>query len=82
MALCFFRYAVASNKTYFMSLLVDLWIILFYLGNIEYHLVAINFNYVQADFFDIFSYCYPYKNSLILYYSFILFYYRPINNIK
>jgi hypothetical protein len=65
-----------------MSFLVDLWIILSYPGNTEYHLVVIDFNYVQADFFDIFSYCYLYKNSLILYYSFILFYYCPINNTK
>jgi hypothetical protein len=65
-----------------MSFLVDFWIMLSYLGNTEYHLVIIDFNYVQADFFDMFSYCYLYKNSLILYYSFVLFYRRPINNIK
>jgi hypothetical protein len=53
-----------------------------YLGNTEYHLVAIDFNYIQADFFDIFSYYYPYKDSLMSYYSFILFYYCPINNTK
>jgi hypothetical protein len=53
-----------------------------YPGNTEYHLVAIDLNYVQADFFDIFSYCYLYKNNLILYYSLVLFYYYPINNTK
>jgi hypothetical protein len=55
---------------------------LFYLGDTEYHLVAIDFNYVQADFFDMFSYYYLYKNSFILYYSFVLFYRYLINNIK
>jgi hypothetical protein len=65
-----------------MSFLVDLWIILFYPGNTEYYLVAIDLNYIQADFFDISSYYYLYRNSLMLYYSFILFYYRPINNTK
>jgi hypothetical protein len=65
-----------------MSFLVDLWIILFYLGNTEYHLVVINLNYIQANFFNMFSYYYLYKNSLILYYSLILFYCRPINNTK
>jgi hypothetical protein len=55
---------------------------LFYPGNTEYHLVAIDLNYIQADFFDISSYYYLYKNSLMLYYSFILFYYYPINNTK
>ena len=65
-----------------MSFLVDLWIILSYLRDTEYYLVAINLNYVQADFFDMFSYYYLYKNSLISYYSLILFYCRPINNTK
>jgi hypothetical protein len=65
-----------------MSFLVDFWIILSYLGNIEYHLVAIDLNYIQADFFDISSYYYLYRNSLVLYYSFILFYYCLINNTK
>jgi hypothetical protein len=55
---------------------------LFYPGNTEYYLVVIDFNYVQADFFDMFSYYYLYKNNLISYYSFILFYYYSINNIK
>jgi hypothetical protein len=55
---------------------------LFYPGNTKYHLVVINLNYIQADFFDISSYCYPYKDSLVLYYSFILFYRYFINNIK
>jgi hypothetical protein len=55
---------------------------LFYPGNIKYHLVAADLNYIQADLFDIFSYYYPYKNNLMLYYSFVLFYYYPINNIK
>jgi hypothetical protein len=53
-----------------------------YPGNTKYYLVTIDFNYIQVDFFDIFSYYYLYKNSLMLYYSFILFYYCPINNIK
>jgi hypothetical protein len=65
-----------------MSFLVDLWIILSYPGNTEYHLVITDLNYIQADFFDVSSYYYLYKNSLISYYSFILFYYRFINNIK
>jgi hypothetical protein len=65
-----------------MSFLVDLWIILFYLGNTEYYLVTINLNYIQVDFFDMFSYYYLYRNNLMLYYSLILFYYYPINNIK
>jgi hypothetical protein len=65
-----------------MSFLVDLWIMLFYLRNTEYHLVVIDLNYIQVYFFDMSSYYYLYKNSLISYYSFILFYYRPINNIK
>jgi hypothetical protein len=55
---------------------------LFYLGNIKYYLVVINLNYIQANLFDMFSYYYLYKNSLILYYSLVLFYYYPINNIK
>jgi hypothetical protein len=55
---------------------------LFYLGNTEYYLVVINLNYIQADFFNVSSYCYLYKNSFVLYYSFVLFYRRPINNIK
>jgi hypothetical protein len=82
MVLYFLQHVVAFSKTYFISFLVDLWIILFYLGNTEYYLVVTNLNYVQVDFFDIFSYYYLYRNSLILYYSFILFYYYPINNIK
>jgi hypothetical protein len=65
-----------------MSSLVDLWIILFYLRNIEYHLVIVDLNYVQVDLFDMFSYYYLYKNSFIPYYSLVLFYYYPINNIK
>jgi hypothetical protein len=65
-----------------MSFLVDLWIILFYLGNTKYYLVAIDLNYIQADLFDMFSYYYLYRNSLISYYSLILFYYYSINNIK
>jgi hypothetical protein len=55
---------------------------LFYLGNIEYYLVVIDLNYIQVDFFDMFSYCYLYRNSLMLYYSLVLFYRRPINNTK
>jgi hypothetical protein len=65
-----------------MSFLIDLWIILSYLGYTEYYLVAIDFDYIQVNFFDIFSYYYLYRNSFILYYSLILFYYRPINNTK
>jgi hypothetical protein len=65
-----------------MSFLVDLWIMLSYLGNTKYHLVVIDFDYIQADLFDIFSYYYPHKNSLMLYYSLVLFYYCSINNIK
>jgi hypothetical protein len=65
-----------------MSLLVDLWIMLFYLGDIEYYLVATDPNYIQVDFFDIFYYYYLYKNGLMTYYSLVLFYYYPINNIK
>jgi hypothetical protein len=65
-----------------MSFLVNLWIILFYLGNTEYHLVATNPNYIQANLLDMFSYYYLYRNSLISYYSFVLFYYYPINNTK
>jgi hypothetical protein len=53
-----------------------------YLGNTKYHLVAIDLNYIQVDFFDISFYYYPYRNSLMLYYSLILFYYCPINNTK
>jgi hypothetical protein len=82
MALYFLWRAVISNETYLIYFLVDLWIILSYLGNTEYHLVATDLNYIQADFFDISSYYYLYKNNLILYYSFILFYYRSINNTK
>jgi hypothetical protein len=55
---------------------------LFYLGDTEYHLVVIDLNYIQVDFFDIFSYCYLYKNSFISYYPFVLFYYYLINNTK
>jgi hypothetical protein len=80
--LYFLRYVVASSKTYFMSFLVDLWIILSYPGNTEYHLVVTDLNHIQVDFFDVFSYYYLYRNSLILYYSFILFYYYLINNTK
>jgi hypothetical protein len=65
-----------------MSFLIDLWIILFYLRNTEYYLVVANLNYIQADLFDVFSYCYSHKNSLMLYYSFVLFYCCPINNTK
>jgi hypothetical protein len=65
-----------------MSFLVDFWIILFYPGNTKYYLVTIDLNYIQVDFFDISSYYYLYKNSLISYYSLILFYYYPINNTK
>jgi hypothetical protein len=65
-----------------MSLLVNLWIMLSYLGNTEYHLVVIDLNYIQADYLDMFSYYYPYRNSLISDYSLILFYYYPINNNK
>jgi hypothetical protein len=53
-----------------------------YLGNTEYHLVVIDLNYIQADFLDMLSYYYLYKNSLMTYYSLILFYYCPINNTK
>jgi hypothetical protein len=53
-----------------------------YPGNTEYHLVVIDLDYVQANLFDMFSYYYLYKNSLMLYYSFVLFYRYPINNIK
>jgi hypothetical protein len=53
-----------------------------YLEDTEYYLVVIDFNYIQVDFFNMFSYCYLYKNSFMLYYSFVLFYYCPINNIK
>jgi hypothetical protein len=55
---------------------------LFYLGNTEYHLVVIDLNHIQVDFFDMFSYFYLYRNSLMSYYSLILFYCRPINNTK
>jgi hypothetical protein len=55
---------------------------LFYLGDTEYHLVVTDLNYIQADLFGVFSCCYPYRNSLISYYSLVLFYYYPINNIK
>jgi hypothetical protein len=55
---------------------------LFYLGDTKYYLVATNSNYVQVDFFDIFSYYYPYKDSFISYYSLVLFYCCPINNTK
>jgi hypothetical protein len=65
-----------------MSFLIDLWIILSYPGNTKYYLVAIDLNYIQVDFFDMSSYYYPYRNSLMSYYSFILFYCRPINNTK
>jgi hypothetical protein len=65
-----------------MSFLVDLWIILSYLRNTEYYLVVINFNYIQTDFFKVFSYYYLYKNNLVLDYSLVLFYRRPINNNK
>jgi hypothetical protein len=65
-----------------MSSLIDLWIILSYLGNTKYYLVIVDLDYVQVDFFDIFSYCYLYRNSLILYYSLVLFYRCPINNTK
>jgi hypothetical protein len=65
-ALYFLRYIIASGETYLINFLVDLWIILFYLGNTEYYLVAIDLNYIQADFFDISSYCYLYRNSFIL----------------
>jgi hypothetical protein len=82
MVLYFLQHVVASSKTYFISFLVDFWIMLSYLGNTEYYLVVINLNYIQADFFDIFSYYYLYKNSFVLYYSFVLFYRCPINNIK
>jgi hypothetical protein len=53
-----------------------------YPGDTEYYLVATDFNYIQVDFFDIFSYCYLHKNSFMLYYSLVLFYYYPINNTK
>jgi hypothetical protein len=65
-----------------MSFLVNLWIILSYPRNIKYHLVVIDFNYIQVDFFDISSYYYLYKNSFMLYYSLVLFYRCPINNTK
>jgi hypothetical protein len=39
-------------------------------------------NYIQANFFDIFSYYYLHKNNLVLDYSLVLFYRRPINNTK
>jgi hypothetical protein len=65
-----------------MSFLVDFWIILSYLGNIEYHLVVIDLNYIYVDLFNIFSYYYLHKNSLITDYSFVLFYCYPINNNK
>jgi hypothetical protein len=45
-ALYFLRYIVASRETYFISFLVDLWIILSYLRNTKYYLVVINFNYI------------------------------------
>jgi hypothetical protein len=82
MVLYLLQHVVVSNKTYLISFLIDLWIILFYLGDTEYYLVAIDFNYIQVDFFDIFSYYYLYKNSFMLYYSFVLFYRRSINNTK
>jgi hypothetical protein len=82
MVLYFLRHIVISSETCLISFLVDLWIILSYLRNTEYYLIAIDLNYIQADFFDMSSYCYLYKNSLISYYSLILFYYYPINNIK
>jgi hypothetical protein len=65
-----------------MSFLVNLWIILSYLRNTEYHLMVTDPNYIQADFFDIFFYFYPYKNSLMFDYPLVLFYRRPINNTK
>jgi hypothetical protein len=53
-----------------------------YPGDIKYYLVVADLNYVQADLFDVSSYYYLHRNSLVSYYSFILFYRRPINNIK
>jgi hypothetical protein len=44
-----------------MSLLVDLWIILFYLGNTENNLVVINPDHVQIDLFSVFSNYYQYN---------------------
>jgi hypothetical protein len=41
-----------------------------------------DFNYIQANFFDIFSYFYSYRNSLISNYFFVLFNCYPINNTK
>jgi hypothetical protein len=44
--LYYLRRVVISSETYLMSFLVDLWIILFYLGNTEYYLVVTDLNYI------------------------------------
>jgi hypothetical protein len=82
MVLYFLRYVVISSETYLVCFLVDFWIMLSYLGNTEYHLVVTNLNYIQANLFDMPSYYYLHKNSFVLYYSLVLFYYYPINNTK
>jgi hypothetical protein len=82
MVLYLWQHVVVPSKTYLINFLVNLWIILFYLGNTKYHLVVIDLNYIQTDFLNMFSYCYLYKNSFISYYSFVLFYYCLINNIE
>jgi hypothetical protein len=65
-----------------MNLLINLWIILFYLGNTENYLVIADLNYIQIDFLGMLFYYYPYKNNLISDYPLVLFYCRPINNNK
>jgi hypothetical protein len=81
-AVYFLRSIVASNETYIISFLVDLWIILFYLGNTENYLVVIDLDYIQIDLLGVLFYCYLYRDSLVMDYSFILFYYCFINNNK
>jgi hypothetical protein len=49
-----------------MGFLVDLWIILFYLENTEYHLMVADLNYIQVNLLDIFPYYYLHK--IVLYY--------------
>jgi hypothetical protein len=44
--LYYLQRVVISSETYLMSFLVDLWIILFYLGNTKYYLVVTDLNYI------------------------------------